>query len=149
MKSIKSLFFLYMVLGLTFVSCTKTRYVSPAPAKEAYMTCLVDGEPWTAKATVAMQSAFTDIRAIKPNGQMIELYLGGRLPGYYEIGPGNGNTASIGPNDGSDQAKGYAVITSLDRDNRLISGTFNFTVVLGHENSKRTITNGTFTNVPY
>lgn len=43
----------------------------------------------------------------------------------------------------------FIKITSIDKDEKLISGEFNFVAIDEDKNKKYTVTNGQFTNIPY
>jgi hypothetical protein len=151
MKNIKLFLFTYILGATLLVSCTKSIDSAPAPAnanKEA-MSCLIDGQVFTAKANAVVQPAFINISATQKDGVALDMYIAGRNVGYYEIGGGAASTAAIGPNNGTNQSSGHVVITSIDNNNKTVSGTFNFTVIRNNDNTRKTVTNGTFTDVSF
>jgi hypothetical protein len=156
--------FLLLALALfAFIACNKEMSKegsnSTVPgAGDFYAT--IGGNPWNADSLqlVLVSSNGISINGVSRTGDQISILLPEFKPGVYTLGAQSSSYALYGnvlnsnanvyvSNAGS--AGGTVTISSIDTVNRVVSGSFQFTLTNPADNSTETIAKGVFDFVPY
>jgi hypothetical protein len=124
------------------------------------MTALVDGSIWRCPEPNARVSENQIIvYGTSSEGQTIQLTVFAGEKGLYTLNAANMHEGKLIPNSSdfaaiystsyNDAGSGQARISSINEDDRTISGSFNFRAYKESDAGNKTITNGEFTKVPY
>jgi hypothetical protein len=143
------------VIGFSFTACEE----EPADTNRPLMTALIDGSTWRCPEPNARVSDNQIIvYGTSADGQSIQITVFDGEKGVYTLNAANLHEGTVTPNT-SDYAEIYSTsnhsdgngqvrISSINEDDRTISGSFNFRAYKqggGYKN----VTNGEFTKVPY
>ncbi|MDR2011164.1 MAG: hypothetical protein LBQ22_11865 [Bacteroidales bacterium] len=148
-----------MIIGISggiMFSCTSGSSDVPNIA----MSGFIDGQNWKAVEPRAVISDYDIIiSGTSANGQSVILSLNGNITGDYPISFGNYNIAKFIPNtsaaatvfstNNNTSGTGLVRITAINENTKTINGKFNFIAFKENSLTKKTITEGSFTNVPY
>ncbi|OFX44289.1 MAG: hypothetical protein A2046_13565 [Bacteroidetes bacterium GWA2_30_7] len=155
----KKLLFIHLALCFVVLSCKKDDNTNPQSIiTNASMIAKIDGTSWNSVTRVTIQkSGIFLITGTSVDGKLIEITVKGTTIGTYNLLASMDSAAaqcgsiykpSINNNDSTYASKsGQVKISSIDTENKLISGTFNF-VVTNLEITKN-ITDGKFTDLKY
>ena len=156
--------------SLILFSCQKDGYAPPPPwsstnssSSSGSMVCKVDGSSWSAAAGMAAASLFdnaSNVTGMSSGSSTITFTINEAFSpsSTYNLDFDSGNAAAYtSSNDGSSawlsngggSAGGILYITTIDTENKLISGLFYFDAIRATDNSYRHITDGEFTNLSY
>lgn len=144
-----------VIACMGFISCGK----DTIEQETVYILCLDDGTNWRCTEPVALMSDNRiRISGTSPSGQTLVLNVFASGIGDYEITRTNGNYGEFAPNStggverfstkSNSKGTGLIQISSVNTEKMTVSGNFNFTAYRS-DGSKRKITNGKFSNVPY
>jgi hypothetical protein len=124
------------------------------------MTALVDGSTWRCPEPNARVSENQIIvYGTSAEGQTIQLTVFAGEKGVYTLNAANLHEGKLIPNTSAyatiystsynDDGSGQVRISSINEDDRTISGSFNFRGYKENDAGNKTVTNGEFTRVPY
>ncbi len=124
------------------------------------MTALVDGSTWRCPEPNARVSENQIIvYGTSAEGQTIQLTVFAGEKGVYTLNAANMHEGKLIPNTSAyatiystsynDGGSGQVRITSINEDDRTISGNFNFRAYKESDAGNKTVTNGEFTKIPY
>ncbi len=155
---IKAILLFVLTVGILqfFTSCEE----DTTDANRPLMTALVDGSTWRCPEPNARVSENQIIvYGASAEGQTIQLTIYDGVKGLYTLSSANLHEGKLIPNTSSyatiystsyNQAgTGQVRISSINEDDRTISGSFNFRAYKETDSGNKTITNGEFTKVPY
>lgn len=91
--------------------------------------------------TIAVKDSGVHNYTLDENSLNVASYIDSNLTNTFNFSTNQG----VNPGD----AGGVVNVTSIDAVNKTISGTFSFRVFRQFDNTQRTFTEGTFTNIPY
>ena len=122
------------------------------------MTAKIDGAKWTSITRVTIQkSGIFLITGTSTDGQAIEVTVNGTTSGTYTLEASTSSPSAqcgsiykptINSTDSTYVSKsGKVIITNIDTENKLISGTFNFVVT--KLDATKNITEGKFSDLAY
>ncbi|MFO7879624.1 MAG: DUF6252 family protein [Bacteroidota bacterium] len=145
----------FLLLGLLLPSCTEDTNDTNRPL----MTALVDGSTWRCPEPNARVSENQIIvYGTSADGQSIQITVYAGEKGVYTLSAANLHEGTFTPNtssysdiystSNSSDGSGQVRISSINEDDRTISGSFNFRAYKDGGGS-RNISNGEFTKVPY
>jgi uncharacterized protein DUF6252 len=157
MKKLTLLFI--AVASLAVISSCKKSSSTVVSTPTNNMSALVNGVPWGTTAGVGTNaSGPLTLTGTASDGETITLKIAPMKTGKYVLNSTSASSAIYSPTatslsffaTGADStATGTINLTSLDTSNLLASGTFSFTGVNIQNNTKKNITGGSFTNLPY
>ncbi len=147
----------FIVAAIYFTSCGGS---STGPEQTPVMYSLVNSTNWR---TPDPRAVITDhsikVYGTSANGQTIILNINSAELGEYTLSSTNGNYAEFIPNmsagatrystSNNENGTGFVRISSINEEAKSISGTFSFKAYRTSDNTFKTISDGTFTNVPY
>jgi len=131
-----------------------------ANANRPLMTALVDGSTWRCPEPNARVSENQIIvYGTSAEGQTIQLTVFAGEKGLYTLSAANLHEGKLTPNTSAnstiystsfnDGGSGQVRISSINEDDRTISGSFNFRAYKEEDSGNKTVTNGEFTKIPY
>jgi len=153
------------LLGLCiFISCQKKfedpNIISPASAAEfkakingALFIAVLTGAAIREDSVISIAAESNDkqmiVFAVKDSG--VHVYTLAMKSVFNFGGYTDATSIAFGSNEGINpgDSGGTLTITSIDRTNKLMSGTFNFKAFHQDNKTQRTITEGVFNNIPY
>lgn len=133
---------------------------STGPAQTPVMYGLVNSSNWRTSDPHAILTDYTiKVYGSSANGQTIILNVNSATVGEYNISQTNGHYAEFIPNmsanatrystENSDNGSGFIRISSINEETKTMSGNFNFKAYRLSDGTFRTVSDGTFSNVPY
>ncbi len=133
---------------------------SNGPAQNPVMYGLVNSSNWRSPDPHAILTDYTmKIYGTSSNGQTIIINISSGEIGEFSMGQTNGHYAEFIPNmsanatrystANSENGSGFVRVSSINEETKTISGNFNFKAYRTSDNSFKTITDGSFSNVPY
>ncbi len=148
---------------ISFIACTKensdesTNRTGPG-AGDFYAT--IGGKLWNADSlqVVLISSNGVSIDGVSKAGDQISILLPAFKAGTYALGPQSSSYALyanlLAPNSNvyvsnAGTAGGTVIISSIDSVDRVVSGSFEFTLTNPADNSTETVAKGVFDYVPY
>jgi hypothetical protein len=150
-----------------FQGCSKddeTTTTPPPPVTTGgLLTAKINGAAWAPSAdssSAALMNGEINITGVASDGKTITMTLTDTVTGYYDLGF-SGNSAGVyqtSPTGGSsfdsnfgpwDSTVNYVHITSIDKVNKKMSGTFAFKATNTSNGDSVTISQGAFNNLPY
>jgi Family of unknown function (DUF6252) len=163
MKSPKPYYLLFAVI-FYLASCTKEvseeHGTSPVVPGSGNFTATISGTAWSADSLqmALVGNGVVNISGLAKTGEQISMILPSFKTGTYTVNSnssgyalyvnfndpqGNVYLSNVGSSSGS------VVISKIDTVNKVISGTFSFSVTNSVDMTVKTITNGSFNNIPY
>lgn len=150
-------FLIYGIVALTFIagSCKKDSNDDGTPIATK-MSCKINGTTWTAlsQLTQYYDNKFI-ITGTSLEGKVIIITILGDTQGTYnlqvgELESGATYSPSVLSNDIYASLSGSVVLTKVDKDNKKISGTFQFTATKTNDLTNQiSISNGVFSDLSY
>ncbi|HEX2935800.1 MAG TPA: DUF6252 family protein [Bacteroidales bacterium] len=150
---------IYVIVALTFIagSCKKDTNDDGTPVATTKMSCKINGTTWSSitRVTQYYDNKFI-ISGTSMDGKVIIITILGDTQGTYNLQVGefeSGATYSpsaLSPTDIYGSLSGSVVLTKVDKINKKISGTFQFTAAKANDLTNQiSITNGEFTDLSY
>lgn len=133
---------------------------SAGPGANPVMYGLVNSTNWRSPDPRAVLTDYTlKVYGTSANGQTIILNIASSKVGEYTLSSNNGHYADFIPNMSSGAARystnnnengsGFIRISSINEETKTVSGTYSFKAYRSSDNTFKTVSDGTFTNVPY
>ncbi|MGC9332007.1 MAG: DUF6252 family protein [Bacteroidales bacterium] len=155
MRSFIILIVFLLTLGI-FTSCEDDSVNINRPL----MTALLDGSTWRCPNPYArVSNEQIMVYGQSANGQTIQITIYSGEKGVYTLNASNMHEGIIIPNtsayaevystSNSESGTGQVRISSINEEDKTISGKFNFRAYKQNSNASKVITNGEFTKVPY
>lgn len=121
---------------------------------------LINSTNWrTPNPRAVLTETSLKVYGTSSNGQTIILNINSGEVGEFVVSEYNGNYAEFIPNMSSGTARystnnnengsGLIRVSSINEESKTVSGTFNFKAYRSTDNTFKTVTDGTFSNVPY
>lgn len=141
------------------MSCKKDNPITPQDIiTNASMTAKIDGAAWTSLTRVTVQkSGMFLITGTSSDNQVLEVTTRGIVAGTYKFDVSMTSASaecvsiykpSLNNNDSTfASTSGQVILSKVDTENKLISGTFNFVVT--NSSITKNITEGKFTDLKY
>ncbi|MFW5804990.1 MAG: DUF6252 family protein [Bacteroidales bacterium] len=155
---IKSLKILVSLLILIFfnTACEEDNINTNRPL----MTALLDGSTWRCpEPNAKLSKDQIRIYGTSADGQSIQLTIYSGEKGIYTLSSGNMHEGILIPNtsayadiystSNNEAGTGQVRVSSINEDDKTISGSFNFRAYKQNSNASKVISNGEFTKVPY
>lgn len=136
----RNLLFILTIVCITVLSCKKDDPITPQDIiTNASMTAKIDGVAWTSLSRLTIQkNGYFLISGTSSEGQLIEVTVKGITPGTYNFTVSMDSASaqcgsiykpSVNNTDSTYISKsGQVIISSIDAEKKLISGSFNFVV---------------------
>ncbi|HXB93578.1 MAG TPA: DUF6252 family protein [Puia sp.] len=158
---------IYMLLfigGWSISSCRKEYSIENGNALTSNFVATIDGAHWQSAVSteqVTIMQGLINITGISADNQEISMTLTGTSTGVYEVGYRSTSLATFANIDSSfvyayntgeapDTAQpGEVNITDIDQLGQTMSGTFSFNAYRSADGGKKTITQGSFTRLPF
>jgi hypothetical protein len=158
--SMKIRSFIVLILFLLTLGISTSCEDNSVNINRPLMTALLDGSTWRCpepNARVSDEQIL--VYGQSADGQTIQITIYSGEEGVYTLNASNLHEGIIIPNtsayaevystSNNESGTGQVRITSINEDDRTISGKFNFRAYKQNSNASRVITNGEFTKVPY
>ncbi len=155
----KRLIIISLIIAAT-VYLTSCGGGSTGPVQNPVMYGLVNSTNWRSPDPRAVLTDHSiKVYGTSANGQTILLSINTGEVGEYNLSSTNGNYAEFIPNmsagasrystSNSENGTGFVRISSINEETKTVSGTFSFKAYRTSDNTFKTISDGTFTNVDY
>jgi hypothetical protein len=133
---------------------------SSGPEQTPIMNGLVNSTNWRSPDPRAILTDHSiKVYGTSANGQTVILNINSGVIGEYTLSATNGNYAEFIPNmstgasrfstSNSENGTGFVRISSINEEAKTMSGTFSFKAYRTTDNTFKTLSDGTFSNVPY
>ncbi|MDD4150344.1 MAG: DUF6252 family protein, partial [Bacteroidales bacterium] len=146
-----------LVLVIYMSSCGSG---SEGPVQTPVMYGLVNSSNWRTSDPHAILTDYSiKVYGSSANGQTIIINVNSAEPGEYNISQTNGHYAEYIPNmsanatrystENSNEGSGFIRISSINEETKTMSGNYNFKAYRTSDGTFKTVTDGSFSNVPY
>ncbi|MEO5999310.1 MAG: DUF6252 family protein [Chitinophagaceae bacterium] len=124
----------------------------------------INGSQWTASkdARASILGGYISINGLSPDNKSLSITLNDSVPGTYILDQMSFHFAALSDSsdlgglsctteEGTDTSKagGVVIVTSIDKVNKTISGTFHFKLYRDFDSKQKIVTEGVFTKLPY